>query len=194
MSNVLCDLHKVWGRHLKAYAKKVLEQLPPIKQPADPSLPPDCPLDVILQQRVCAIVNTCEYCHETTGQLEESIIKALDEEYKSAVDLSPVQEEFHSVVTAGMKVLVAALESRVAPHLTPHCATASAVLNGSAGSGLGGAASVLTAQNLQPRVHVSPRSMIVPVPPFQHSPMFGQRASSHTVASLEARSPLRMRM
>uniref|UniRef100_UPI00352516E4 hypothetical protein n=1 Tax=Salmonella enterica TaxID=28901 RepID=UPI00352516E4 len=46
-------------------------------------------------------------------------------------------------------------------------------LNGSNGSGGGGFASVFTAQNIQPRVHVSPRSMIVPVPPFQHSPMLG---------------------
>ena len=50
-------------------------------------------------------------------------------------------------------------------------------------SGGSGAASVLTAQNLQPRVHVSPSSMIVAVPPFQHSPMLGHCASSHTVAS-----------
>jgi len=117
MSQVLCDLHKVWGRHLKGYAKRVLEQLPPVKQPADPSLPPDCNIDIVMQQRVCAVVNTCEYCHETTGQLEESIVKMLEEGFKSQVDLSPVQEEFHTVTTAGMKVLVAALESRVAPHL-----------------------------------------------------------------------------
>ena len=33
---VLLDLHKVWGKHLKAYARKVEEQLPAISQPADP--------------------------------------------------------------------------------------------------------------------------------------------------------------
>ena len=122
MSHVLFDLHKVWGRHLRAYAKKVLEQLPNIKQPADPSLPPECNIDIVMQNRVCAVVNTCEYCHETTGQLEESIMKSLDEEFKSQVDLSPVQEEFHMVVTAGVKVLVAALESRIAPCLKQMCA------------------------------------------------------------------------
>lgn len=57
-----------------------------------------------------------------------------------------------------------------------------AVFHGSDSSSGGGAASVFTAQNLQPRVHVSPISMIVAVPPFQHSPMFGHCASSHTVA------------
>ena len=36
------------------------------------------------------------------------------------------------------------------------------------------------AEHAPPRARV-PRSMIVPVPPFQHSPTFGHRASSHTV-------------
>jgi len=117
MSAVLHDLHKVWARHLKLYAKSVLAQLPAVKQPDDPSQPPTCVIDATMQQRVCAVVNTCEYCHETSGQLEESIIKALDDEYKDKVDLAPVQEEFQTVVSAGMKVLVAALETRATPML-----------------------------------------------------------------------------
>ena len=40
---------------------------------------------------------------------------------------------------------------------------------------------VVTAQKRQPRVHVSPRSITVAVPSLQHSPTFGQRASSQTV-------------
>ena len=40
---------------------------------------------------------------------------------------------------------------------------------------------VLTAQKPQARVHVSPRIMIVAVRWSQHSPMFGQWASSQTV-------------
>ena len=50
---------------------------------------------------------------------------------------------------------------------------------------------VFTAQKRHPRVHVSPRIMIVAVPvsPFQHSPRFGHMASSHTVASLRSLSP-----
>lgn len=58
--------------------------------------------------------------------------------------------------------------------------------NGSKASGSGGACDVLTAQNLHPLVQVSPKSMIVPVPPFQHSPMLGHWASSHTVCKLSS--------
>src|SRR5437867_2450097 len=50
----------------------------------------------------------------------------------------------------------------------------------------------VTAQKRHPRVHVSPMSMIVAVPPPQHSPTFGQWASSHTVwRSRDRRSPFR---
>ena len=75
---------------------------------------------------------------------------------------------------------------------------ASAVISGSFAAGRGGLRDVFTLQNRQPRVHVSPSTMMVAVAaPFlldQHSPMLGHRASSHTVASLERRSVLRIRM
>ena len=101
----------------------------------------------------------------------------------------------------------------------PHRLIASAVFSGSCGSKGGGARDVLTEQNLQPRVHVSPMSygrrqhrseacvesqverhtMIVAVAalrpsasltpslPPQQSPMFGHRASSHTVCRFRPR-------
>jgi len=53
---------------------------------------------------------------------------------------------------------------------------ASAVFQGSCSSGGGGSESVFTAQKRHPLVQVSPSTMIVPVPPFQHSPMFGHCA------------------
>lgn len=71
----------------------------------------------------------------------------------------------------------------------PHSAIARAVFSGSMGSAGSGELDVFTAQNWQPRVHVSPSSMIVAVPlsPFQHSPTLGHCASSHTVFSLRSR-------
>jgi len=59
---------------------------------------------------------------------------------------------------------------------------ANATLRGSPPSTVPGRP-VFTAQNPHERVHVSPRIMNVAVPRLQHSPMFGQRASSQTVWS-----------
>ena len=70
----------------------------------------------------------------------------------------------------------------------------SAVFLGSSGSSGPGFRDVLTEQNLHPRVQVSPINMIVavavPGPPPQHSPTFGQRASSHTVAKFDFLNPV----
>ena len=65
--------------------------------------------------------------------------------------------------------------------------TACARCSGSSGSS-GGGAPTFTWQKRQARVHTSPISITVAVPPPQHSAMFGQRASSHTVASLVSRT------
>jgi hypothetical protein len=63
---------------------------------------------------------------------------------------------------------------------SPSLAAASATCSGSIGStGLG--MPVLTLQNAQARVQVSPRIITVACFLVQHSPMFGQAASSHTV-------------
>jgi hypothetical protein len=61
----------------------------------------------------------------------------------------------------------------------------SASFTGSEASSAGGIRAVLTAQKRQPRVQVSPISMKVAVPLFQHSPMFGHWASSQTVLSFK---------
>src|SRR6266545_2691898 len=66
-------------------------------------------------------------------------------------------------------------------YVRSNSAMACATLVGSSGSTAPCGFPDVTAQNRQPRVHVSPRSMIVAVPPPQHSPTLGQCASSQTV-------------
>jgi len=118
MSAVLFELHKVWGKHLKAYAKKVESQLPAIGQSVDLALPPSCSLEHAQMMMVCAVVNTCKYCADTTIKLEEQILKEMDEEHGAQVDMSRIKDDFQNAVTAGIRVLVATLETRAAPALT----------------------------------------------------------------------------
>ena len=65
-------------------------------------------------------------------------------------------------------------------------AAASATRRGSSRSVVGGRP-VSMAQKPQFRVQTLPRTMKVAVPSAQHSPWFGQRASSQTVCSDSAR-------
>ena len=67
-----------------------------------------------------------------------------------------------------------------------HLATERATRSGSSGSFHVGLP-VLTLQNPQRRVHVSPRIMNVAVPRSQHSPTLGQAASWQTVCSSSER-------
>ena len=74
---------------------------------------------------------------------------------------------------------------------SPICAAASATFCGSIASTARGIP-VLTLQNAQARVQVSPRIMTVACFFDQHSPMFGQAASSHTVVRLFERISARV--
>src|ERR1700722_15279772 len=66
-------------------------------------------------------------------------------------------------------------------------ATASATRKGSSSSGGAAGLPLGTAQNPQARVQIFPKIMKVAVPCSQHSPMFGQRALSHTVFNSSVR-------
>ena len=68
----------------------------------------------------------------------------------------------------------------------PSSAAAVATCSGSSGSTARGMP-VLTLQKAQARVQVSPRIITVACFLVQHSPMFGQAASSQTVARLSSR-------
>ena len=70
--------------------------------------------------------------------------------------------------------------------LRPSAATAAPTRSGSCGSSLSGRP-VATLQKVQARVHTAPRIITVACFSFQHSPMFGQAASSQTVLSLSSR-------
>jgi hypothetical protein len=95
------------------------------------------------------------------------------------------------IVSAKMRAPPSGRSSR-ATEVTTTCSSpsapiASATRRGSSSSNQVGRP-VLTAQNPQARVHVSPRIMIVAVRWSQHSPMFGQWASSQTVFRFRPRS------
>ena len=101
------------------------------------------------------------------------------------------------IVSAKIDAPPSARSSRSTDVMTAYCrrmrSTASATRAGSAVSNSVGRPWA-TAQYAQARVQTSPRIMNVAVPWCQHSPMFGQRASSQTVFSFRScMMPLRRR-
>ena len=115
MGNVLIELHVVWAKHLRNYARRVLEWPPPMTRPPTSALP-QCNLDGGAQQLVRGDQ------HVRVLQQDDGAARRLDRRQgrrglKEKVDLETPQEHFR-VITAGMKVPVAALETRVANGFT----------------------------------------------------------------------------
>ena len=130
-----------------------------------------------------------------SGRASMTICKRSSEPSKSGMSTSiPIpglRSRIWRIVAAKIDAPPSGRSSR-ATEVTTTCssriaATASATRRGSSSSNQVGRP-VLTAQNPQARVQVSPRIMIVAVRWSQHSPMFGQWASSQTVFRFRPRS------
>jgi hypothetical protein len=95
----LLDLSKTLAKYLDEYAQQVLvtflqrggSQGPPI-------------------QEIVLVLNTADFWHTNTNQLEESIKKRIDPDMASKVDLSSQSDSFMGVASAAVMALVAKVE------------------------------------------------------------------------------------
>ncbi|XP_065890421.1 vacuolar protein sorting-associated protein 53 homolog [Dysidea avara] len=118
----LLDLCTVFKKYLKEYCNKLLaSNMPKLQQSksmagrlqqfggllkdTEAQLSPE---EICL---ACAIISTADYCVETTEQLESKMQEKIDEELSSKVDFSQEKDLFHSVISSGVQLLVANLES-----------------------------------------------------------------------------------
>jgi len=63
----------------------------------------------------CMIISTADYCHDTSGQLCESIKKSLSEEYAAMVNMTHEQNEFRGAQNKAIMALVQHVGSLVEP-------------------------------------------------------------------------------
>lgn len=98
-SDRLLDLSKVFSKYLDEYAQQVLLHILQAGGPQGPSVQ-----DVIL------VLNTADFWHINTNQLEESIKKRIDNELVSKVDLSSQSDAFLGVASAAVLALVHLVE------------------------------------------------------------------------------------
>ncbi|RKF65009.1 Vacuolar protein sorting-associated protein 53-like protein [Golovinomyces cichoracearum] len=93
----LLDLSKVLAKYLDEYAQQVLLHF--LQTPADPGL-----------QNTVLILNTADYWHANTKQLEDNLRKQIDSQYLSKVDLSSQADVFMGVASAVVSALVHRVE------------------------------------------------------------------------------------
>ncbi|TWU75308.1 Vacuolar protein sorting-associated protein 53 [Metarhizium rileyi] len=98
-SERLLDLSKVLSRYLDEYAQQVLLHVLQAGGHHGPSL-----------HHVILVLNTADFWHINTGQLEENIKKRIDHELVSKVDLSSQADAFLGVASAAVLALVHLVE------------------------------------------------------------------------------------
>lgn len=98
-SDRLLDLSKVLSKYLDEYAQQVLLQILQAGGPRGPSVQ-----DAIL------VLNTADFWHTNTIQLEENIKKRIDHELVPKVDLSSQSDAFLGVASAAVLALVHLVE------------------------------------------------------------------------------------
>jgi vacuolar protein sorting-associated protein 53 len=108
-SDPLLDLTRVFGRYLDQYAQQVL--LFYISENPSGGTPSRIPTveDVIL------VLNTADYCYNTTNSLEEKIKSRIDDNLKDNVDLQSQADSFMGIASAAVRGLVRRVEVDLEP-------------------------------------------------------------------------------
>ena len=105
----LVELTKVFAKYLDQYAQQILwyhlSERPSGQTPSKiPSLE-----DMIL------VLNTADYCYNTSVQLEERIKAKIEPDFRSSVDLQSQGEAFMGVAAATVRALVRRVEIAIEP-------------------------------------------------------------------------------
>lgn len=105
----LQDMSKVFARYLEQYAQQVL--LYYISEKPTGGTPSRVPSaeDIIL------VLNTADYCYNTSGALEEKIKSRIDDNLKESVDLQSQADAFMGIASAAVRALVRSVEVVLEP-------------------------------------------------------------------------------
>jgi vacuolar protein sorting-associated protein 53 len=99
-SDRLLDLAKTFAKYLDEYAQQVLLAILQKTGPSGASI-----------QDIVMVLNTADFWHTNTGQLEDSIKKRIDAELVTKVDLTSQADAFLGVASAAVIALVAKVET-----------------------------------------------------------------------------------
>lgn len=114
-NQTLFNLFQVFQRILKAYAAKLYARLPKGGTgivAAATGTDGQIRTSDRDERMICYIVNTAEYCHQTSGELAENVAKMINPQFADKVDMSEVQDEFSAVITKALLTLVHGLETK----------------------------------------------------------------------------------
>eukprot|EP01134_Creolimax_fragrantissima_P003390 CFRG3390T1 len=110
----LFQIYKLFAKYLTLYASKVLTRtLPKASLLSSVGVDQRAQQDALTQHEmhvVCSILNTAEYCLDTTAQLATKLKEKIDADFQSRIDLSEQQDCFHEVISSSILLLVRSIE------------------------------------------------------------------------------------
>lgn len=105
----LLDLSRVFAKYFDQYAHVVL--LPYVSEKASGHTPSRLPA----LEDIIAVLNTADYCHTTTNQLEGKVKSRIDPQFVDLVDLSTQSDTFLSIASTCVRRLVRTVEVPLEP-------------------------------------------------------------------------------
>uniref|UniRef100_A0A2P2LZH3 Uncharacterized protein n=1 Tax=Rhizophora mucronata TaxID=61149 RepID=A0A2P2LZH3_RHIMU len=114
-NQTLFNLFKVFERILKAYVTKLRARLPKGGigiVAAATGMDGQIKTSDRDERVICYIINSAEYCWNTSAELAESVSKIIDTQFAAGVDMSTVEEEFSGLITEALMTLVHGLETK----------------------------------------------------------------------------------
>ncbi|KAL2041455.1 hypothetical protein N7G274_005837 [Stereocaulon virgatum] len=105
----LVELTKVFAKYLDQYAQQIL--LYYVSERPSGQTPSKSPQieDLVL------VLNTADYCYNTSTQLEEKIRSRIDPEFKASIDLQSQADAFMGIASATVRALVRRVEVDIEP-------------------------------------------------------------------------------
>ncbi|KAL6064374.1 Vacuolar protein sorting-associated protein 53 [Balamuthia mandrillaris] len=107
------DLYRLYKKFLSQYAKALDAKLSAV----DKSNADYIALSNAEQRMTLLILNTAEYCANTTSSMSDTVIKLIDPAFVDNIDLTEQREAFEDVLAHSSKVLVRGLEGKLEPAL-----------------------------------------------------------------------------
>jgi len=101
------DLYLIFKKHLTSYANILANKIPH----------QDARISEKEEKMLCLIVNTAEYCAQTTVGMTETIKHMINVRFTEKIDLKDQQSEFEGVIAKTTRGLVNGLENKMEPAL-----------------------------------------------------------------------------
>ena len=105
----LVELSRMFAKYLDQYAQQVLYYY--ISERPSGQTPSRLPTD----KDVVLVLNTADYCYDTSAQLEDKIKSRIDETFKESVDLQSQADAFMGIASASVRSLVRKVEVDLEP-------------------------------------------------------------------------------